>query len=39
MSSGELEGYALGESGTEVGSSGEVLGGNVNFKLDGYPLG
>ena len=29
----------MGESGTEVGSTGEMSDGNGNGKLDGCPLG
>ena len=38
ISSGELEGEELGESGTEVCSSGEMSGGNGYGNLEGYPL-
>ena len=39
MSGGELEGEALGDYGTEVGSSVEMSGLNGYGKLEGYPLG
>ena len=39
MSREELEGSALGESGTELGSYGYMSSGNGDVRIEIYPLG